>query len=1093
MTITVSSGVFKQEFNVSSGNPLIVLSGGYVGDVTVLSGGSATFSSGGDGNLITVSSGGVAEGDGSLVGYDLVTTGGLVSGLTEDGVLNLYGSASSLTVSAGAYVTAYAGATATDTVLKGGSSEPGALYVVGSAAGTIIEEYGEEDVLSGGVASTDTVESGGFEIVSNGGLASAGTVRFGGLETVSSGGAASGTTVQSGGELDLVEGASAGAVTVQSGGIFGYDATLTSDFTAGAVSSTTIFHGVTLSSGARIDLEQATIASGATVSLASAIATSVTVSSGGVLLGPGELDGADNIDAGLISGVTLGDSGAGVSSYLEILSGGSASGVSVVDGGGVRIDAGASIDGAVVSSGYLEVYGSASNTTLGAHSDETFGAGVVVSGETVESGGFVNQFGGTLSDATFESGGELYYSTGTETDVTVQSGGTLDVYGDIESSLTVAPTVTATTVFSGVTLSSGANFNILGATVESGVTLSLAAGATASALTVASGGVVTGGVVTYNNVISGLISGVTASAYAGETASVTLAPGAVAEDVTLVASSFDATFPNLLTVSAGAQATGTVLSYSEISDQGLTVGTVVDGGGEAYVTGSAIGDIVRSGGVEDVYDGGVTTGTTVSSGGESVVFMSVASGTKVLAGGIEYVESPDTSPKTSATTTGTLLSGGEEVVESGGVADASTASGGGWVAVKGGVTHGDILESGGEELVTLAGVASNATVLSGGKLSISSGGSSEDAIISSGGVEGVRGSATSGVVSNGGQLVVSEGGLVSGASVASGGVLDLRVLGVTLDDVVEAGGKEVASSGGLASGTTVLSGGVAYAYLSGVASGAIVSNGGKEIAESGGFTSVTTVLSGGVEYALATGTTIGTTVSNGGKEAISAGGVASGLTVLSGGEVVDDGQVRIAGAGTLAGILEGSGVVIETGGGDLVLSSYGDRDFAGKAAISGGTIELGTVGALGSGYVQFVAPASGSAVLQIDAADAPAAGKTFVNVLSNFSGSGEEVDLAGLSFVAGATAVVSGSTLVLTDGGQTYAFGLAGTTAASYTVVSATGGGTLIETSASEAVARFTQAAAAFAPTAAGSALVPGAASSSQTLFAHAAASAGRG
>jgi hypothetical protein len=61
----------------------------------------------------------------------------------------------------------------------------------------------------------------------------------------------------------------------------------------------------------------------------------------------------------------------------------------------------------------------------------------------------------------------------------------------------------------------------------------------------------------------------------------------------------------------------------------------------------------------------------------------------------------------------------------------------------------------------------------------------------------------------------------------------------------------------------------------------------------------------------------------------------------------------------------------------------------------------------------------------------------------NFDTGKDSLDLAGLAFVSGATAVVSGSTLVLTDGGHAYDFALGGSVAPSY-VVTKDGTGTLI-------------------------------------------------
>jgi hypothetical protein len=177
-----------------------------------------------------------------------------------------------------------------------------------------------------------------------------------------------------------------------------------------------------------------------------------------------------------------------------------------------------------------------------------------------------------------------------------------------------------------------------------------------------------------------------------------------------------------------------------------------------------------------------------------------------------------------------------------------------------------------------------------------------------------------------------------------------------------------------------------------------------------------------------------------------------------------------------------------------VLSGSG-AGFSGVAAIRGGTIELAAAGALGTGSVEFAEPSTGSAVLQIDAADAPAAGGTFANRIVDFSGANDDIDLRSIAFVAGATATVSGGVLVLSDGGATYKFKLAGSIAGAYTVVSDGQGGTLIDPpSPDAAVARFAQAAAAFAPSdAANAAMVSGTSPTAQTPFAHATASAGAG
>jgi autotransporter passenger strand-loop-strand repeat protein len=250
-----------------------------------------------------------------------------------------------------------------------------------------------------------------------------------------------------------------------------------------------------------------------------------------------------------------------------------------------------------------------------------------------------------------------------------------------------------------------------------------------------------------------------------------------------------------------------------------------------------------------------------------------------------------------------------------------------------------------------------------------------------------------------------------------------------------------------------------------------------------------TVLSGGEEIVSSGGVAEATVVSSGGHETIYAGGAALGLSVLSGGRLVDDGEVRVGEAGaSLDGSLEGSGVIVNAG--DLILSGA-DAPFSGRVAIEGGVVELATGAALGTGDVQFVEPSTGSAVLRLDAADAPAAAGTFANAIFNFDGANEAIDLASVAFVAGASATVRGSTLVLTDGGATYRFDLMGAVASAYTVASDGHGGSLISPKA----ILLAQATAAFAPSDAAKTAPVSAASApalAPLLHATAAVSAGR-
>jgi autotransporter passenger strand-loop-strand repeat protein len=354
---------------------------------------------------------------------------------------------------------------------------------------------------------------------------------------------------------------------------------------------------------------------------------------------------------------------------------------------------------------------------------------------------------------------------------------------------------------------------------------------------------------------------------------------------------------------------------------------------------------------------------------------------------------------------GRLLTQGRENVFSGGVAsEMIVSSGGTQYVLAAGSARGTLVNSGGYQIVSLGGVASGTTVVNGGRQYVYSGAIASATTISGGGKDAVGTAVHTGV-----EYVFDSG--------------------ATTGTVVSSGGKELISSGGVANATKVYGGGSEYIFAGGLADGINIASGGVDRIESGGLANATMIAADG-------------------RETISSGGEVRGLTLSAGGVVTDDGEVRIAGAATLAGSLSGSGLLVQGAAGDLLLSGS-DAAFSGLTVIEAGTVEAATAGALGTGNVQFVAPTTGSSVLQIDAANAPAAGGTFANTLIDFSSAGEDIDLRSIAYVSGASATVSGGVLVLTDGGKTYKFDLAGTTAGTCRVLADGHGGTLINPSAS--------------------------------------------
>jgi autotransporter-associated beta strand protein len=102
----------------------------------------------------------------------------------------------------------------------------------------------------------------------------------------------------------------------------------------------------------------------------------------------------------------------------------------------------------------------------------------------------------------------------------------------------------------------------------------------------------------------------------------------------------------------------------------------------------------------------------------------------------------------------------------------------------------------------------------------------------------------------------------------------------------------------------------------------------------------------------------------------------------------------------------GTGSVTQLGTGTTVLS--GTNTYDGSTFLNAGTLDLAAAGAAGHGCIIFGA---GSQTLRIE--NAAFSGSEFSNAISSF-GTGDAIDLRGLSFAAGATASYDQSSHVLT-------------------------------------------------------------------------------
>ncbi len=412
----------------------------------------------------------------------------------------------------------------------------------------------------------------------------------------------------------------------------------------------------------------------------------------------------------------------------------------------------------------------------------------------------------------------------------------------------------------------------------------------------------------------------------------------------------------------------------------MSTGVIVSSGQYTVSSGQIdTSDIVDGGGLMFVDFGGVAIGTTVNSGGTENVFGTDISGT-ITSGGIENVFFGGVASDA------TVTSGGNDTVFSGGFASGTVVSSGGTLHLYGGaVTSGTTVLPGGQLKINSGYTISNYVVSSGVYLHIASGGTAVGAVISGGGFEGVDG-----------------GGGTIGTIVRAGGVLTGQ--GFHSGTVISTGGWEVVAGGENAN---------AGSPPGGPAVGTIVSSGGRRLV-AGGLASNTAIDAGGTTDFLGAGAAIlidlGLATSyNSVLYSVPNEGSFSGAVANNGALVFD--VASAAPAKTIfAANLTGSGSLVVSGDGTLVMS--GGDSFTGDVTISGGTLELSSASAVGSGGIAFASQARGT--LQIDGTTMP------TNLISGFA-VGDTVDLAGVTFSSvGGAALGSAGVVTVTEGGQIY-------------------------------------------------------------------------
>ena len=345
------------------------------------------------------------------------------------------------------------------------------------------------------------------------------------------------------------------------------------------------------------------------------------IESGGTAVGESILSGGSvHIGSGGVfnvsAGETLHDVFTDVGGTENILAGGTdtgnASSFNNVNGT-LNVLSGGTLDHVTLNSGgTLNVQGTVASNVF-------VNSGAVLN---VSSGGSV---GGIFGSGTGLSGTENILSGGVANNIAVFSGGILNVAGETLSNITVSAggveNVLSGGFLSGQVYSGSGNFG----TSVSGV-LNISAGGSAAFIGAANGGIINvAGTMLHNQAISaggvenvlsgGVVTGVTGSG-TSISGTVNVFAGGEFDHATIF------TNGGVLNLSAGASAHNIVLSAGTFNVAGTTTSNVfISAGGVENVLGGGIdiGTVISTGGQEFIATGGITSNTTILSGGLATI------------------------------------------------------------------------------------------------------------------------------------------------------------------------------------------------------------------------------------------------------------------------------------------------------------------------------------------------------------------------------------------------------------------------------------------------------------------------------------------
>ncbi|WP_170153050.1 AIDA repeat-containing protein, partial [Roseiarcus fermentans] len=872
---------------VNSGGIQLVIGG--AASNTVVSSGAGLLMSGGVVEAASVLSSGTIVGSGGALNDSIVFAGGIVSlggsasgndDTLSGGALGVSGSASvtDATVDSGGFLFVQSGGVASGTTVNRGGIED---VSGGVAVSTVVGVLGQEVTTAGGLSLDDLINAGGYEFVSSGGVAdftsvsgfetSSGTLHgtievynggyaFGaqadadGIVFIQSSGSAVYTNISSGGGIQIASGGYANSTYISSGGLFGE--------MSGGTDINTTYETPTAGEIAK------EVVSGVLFALNVAI---VVGTAGADVLGDGKLVGSVAKDAT----TALEDEGAtttekSVSTLEQDLAKGanSTEQSNLVNAATNNLDNVSNDAAAEKQLGDFSEQSDISNDTQVVNQDvnlkqnEEFLGIEIVDSNLEASNDNIENFSLEQNSELVQKGGEqenisiASFSKDEEQDCTDVESIAVENDGDFEAEYTDAD-IQAT--LKDINVESGGKAGITNLTSAN---IKVALGLAKTATTVVKGAMQ---IANADGSPTDIVGGVLTLLGAG------YAVASMPMNFTGTSMGVPILWNALVSAGGLVQAYGATISKFEAANSGWITaegGTATDvyvhdmGEIDVLADETAFATTATFGGVVEVADGGITSNTVVS-GGSNVV----------SSGGVDIA--------------GSVYDGGAEVVHSGGFASAL--------------------------------------------------------------VVGVGGSET---ISGGSAL----GALVSGWS----GVETVLNGGVATDTTLSAGGAQVISSGGLAIGTIVAGGGTETILNGGVATSATLSAGGSQVINAGGLANATTVASGGEMIVSVGGMASGLTIQSGGVVVDSGGQIEGAIELDAGGELILDNPL----GGALTGTIAGGGEVVVEGGGTYLVGSGDASQFSGTVKIVSGAVEMTSGGALGSATIAF--PVGADPTLKVD-------------------------------------------------------------------------------------------------------------------------------